>query len=325
MMKINFRNTVPFIALLIYAAGCKKTESTPTPPALSAINLSAAKLNAGTASTSAVNYDVNKNAVIRLYFNNAVDRASVASSVAVKEAGVSDVALIYTYENSDSTIVLAAAAAYKPLTKYIVNAATSLKSAKGRTLSSNVSFTFVTSIDSTNKFTVVDDSVLLDKVQQQTFKYFWDYGHPFSGLARERNSNPDIVTSGGSGFGIMCIPVAVKRNFISRADGLLRMQKIVGFLKNTADKFHGAFPHWLNGNTGDVIPFSTKDNGADLVETSYLMAGLLAARQYFNAADAAEATLRADINALYNDVEWDWFRNGGQNVLYWHWSPTYNW
>lgn len=296
----------------------------PPPPA--AISLSAAKLNTVAASTSSVNYDVNKNATIRLYFNNAVDKASVVSSVTVKEAGLSDVALVYTYEKSDSVIVLSSPAAYKPFTKYIVNASKSLRSSKGRALSSSVSITFVTSIDSANKFAVVDDSVLLDKVQQQTFKYFWDYGHPVSGLARERsNSGENIVTSGGSGFGIMCIPVAVKRNFISKADGLLRMQKIVGFLKNTADKFHGAFPHWLDGATGTVIPFSTKDNGADLVETSYLMAGLLTARQYFNGAGADETTLRGDISALYNNVEWDWFRNGGQNVLYWHWSPNYNW
>ncbi len=112
--------------------------------------------------------------------------------------------------------------------------------------------------------------------------------------------------------------------FISKADGLTRMQKIVGFLKNTAQKFHGAFPHWLNGTTGAVIPFSTKDDGADLVETSYLMAGLLTARQYFNGAGADETTLRADINTLWNGVEWSWFRKSSENVLYWHWSPNYN-
>ncbi len=103
------------------------------------------------------------------------------------------------------------------------------------------------------------------------------------------------------------------------------MQTIVAFLKNTAQKFHGAFPHWLNGQTGSVVPFSTKDNGADLVETSYLMEGLLCARQYFNDPGTAETNLRNDINTIWNGVEWDWFRRGGQNVLYWHWSPDYNW
>jgi hypothetical protein len=174
----------------------------------------------------------------------------------------------------------------------------------------------LTRYDPSDKFPRISDNELLDKVQRQTFKYFWDYGHPVSGLARERsNATPETVTSGGSGFGIMTIPVAISRNFITRTAGLQRMQTIVSFLKNTAQNFHGAFPHWLNGATGTAIPFSMNDNGADLVETSYLMAGLLTARQYFNGADAAETALRDDINSLWNKVEWDWFRSNNQNVL----------
>jgi hypothetical protein len=172
---------------------------------------------------------------------------------------------------------------------------------------------------------LISDTALVQLVQQQTLKYFWDFGHPVSGLARERNTSGDIVTSGGSGFGVMTIITGIHRNFISRAQGLARMQTIVGFLKNTAQKFHGAFPHWLNGVNGTVVPFSTKDNGADLVETSYLIQGLLCARQYFNGADPAETALRNDINAIWNGVEWDGFRRSNENVLYWHWSPNYNW
>ncbi|HPA23648.1 MAG TPA: beta-glucosidase, partial [Ferruginibacter sp.] len=159
-------------------------------------------------------------------------------------------------------------------------------------------------------------------MQEQTFKYFWDFGHPASGLARERNTSGDVTTSGGSGFGIMAIPVGINRSFITRNEGLQRMQTIVAFLKNTAQTFHGAYPHWINGNTGAAVPFSPNDNGADLVETSYLVMGLLCARQYFDAANTNEITLRDDINIIVNRVEWDWFRRGGQNVLYWHWSPT---
>jgi hypothetical protein len=185
---------------------------------------------------------------------------------------------------------------------------------------------FITQIDSSRKFPVISDNALLDLVQQQTFKYFWDFGHPVSGLARERsNGDNEVVTSGGSGFGIMAIPAAINRNFITRAEGLARLQKIVEFLKTKPPRFHGAFSHWLNGTTGAVIPFSTKDNGADLVETSYLIAGLLTARQYFNGGDAAETSLRNDINTIYNAVEWSWFRKGTENVLYWHWSPNYGW
>jgi hypothetical protein len=180
-------------------------------------------------------------------------------------------------------------------------------------------------LDSTNKFPIISDDALLTLVQQQTFKYFWDFAHPVSGLARERSSSGDVVTSGGSGFGIMTIPIAIERKFITRAAGLERMQKIAGFLKNNTQKFHGAFPHWLNGATGAVIPFSEKDNGADLVETSFLIQGLLTARQYFNENNAAESKLRADITAIWEGVEWDWFRKNNEDVLYWHWSPDFGW
>jgi hypothetical protein len=188
----------------------------------------------------------------------------VASAVSIKENGTVAVPVNYNYENNDSTVVVTASAALKYLTKYTVSAGTGLKSVKGGFLNTNSNLLLLTQIDSSNKFPVISDDALLTLVQQQTFKYFWDFAHPVSGLARERNNSGETVTSGGSGFGIMTIPVAINRSFITRAQGLTRMQTIVGFLKNTAQKFHGAFPHWLNGTTGVVIPFSTKDNGADL-------------------------------------------------------------
>lgn len=175
-----------------------------------------------------------------------------------------------------------------------------------------------------DKFPRISDEELLNLVQKQTFKYFYDFGHPVSGLARERNTSGNTVTSGGSGFGIMALVTGIHRNFISRDEGLARMQKIVGFLK-TAERFHGVYPHWIDGNSGKALPFSTKDNGGDLIETSFLMQGLITARQYFSGANAAETTLRNDITALYNAVEWDWYRKDNSNDLYWHWSPQYNW
>ncbi|MBX2922000.1 MAG: Ig-like domain-containing protein [Chitinophagaceae bacterium] len=267
------------------------------------------------------NKGTNVNPGIRLYFPAAIDRASVASAIALHTAGYR-----VNYQNGDSTLVIQPTSALSYLSNYKLTVSNTLKSKDGGSLIFPVEIKLQTGYDASDKFPVISDSALLDKVQQQTFKYFWDFGHPVSGLARERsNGDNEVVTSGGSGFGIMAIPVAVSRNFITRADGLARMQKIVDFLKNKAVKVKGAFPHWLNGSTGAIIPFSANDDGADLVETSYLMAGLLAARQYFNGADADETALRNDINALWNAVEWDWFRNGGQNVLYWHYSDAKQW
>ncbi|MBL7702519.1 MAG: Ig-like domain-containing protein [Ferruginibacter sp.] len=322
------RTIITIIASVFIFTGCSKSgggggTQTPLPP--TPIALVSARFDNTTALTGFTNYNIKLSPAIRLSFNNAVDRSTVGS-ITLKENGSTGVGAGVNYENGDSTVVLNPSAALKALTRYTVDGTATLKSVKGGAMSSNFSITLVTQIDSTDKFPVLSDNALLDLVQQQTFKYFWDYGHPVSGLARERsNATPETVTSGGSGFGIMAIPVGINRNFITRAQGLARMQTIVTFLKNTAQKFHGAFPHWLNGTTGAVIPFSTKDNGADLVETSYLMAGLLTARQYFSGGDAAETSLRNDINAIWNAVEWNWFRQGGQNVLYWHWSPNYNW
>lgn len=177
----------------------------------------------------------------------------------------------------------------------------------------------------------LSEEKLLDKVQKQTFDYFWDGAEPNSGMARERihldniypQNDQDVVTTGGSGFGLMAILVGVERNFITREEALNRFEKIVSFLEK-ADRFHGAWPHWMEGKTGKVKPFSPKDNGGDLVETAFLIQGLLTVSEYFKEGNALEKSLSDRIEKLYREVEWDWYTNG-KNVLYWHWSPSYGW
>jgi hypothetical protein len=181
-----------------------------------------------------------------------------------------------------------------------------------------------TRLDSTPDFPLISDEELLTLVQEQTFKYFWDFGHPVSGMARERNTSGNTVTSGGSGFGLMAIIVGVERGFITREEAVARWEQIVGFLE-AADRFHGAWAHWMDGNTGRAIPFSQKDNGGDLVETAFLVQGLLTVRQFLDSGDPVEAGLISRIDFLWNGVEWSWYTRGGQKVLYWHWSPEYDW
>jgi hypothetical protein len=175
----------------------------------------------------------------------------------------------------------------------------------------------------------LSDSALLDLVQKQTFRYFWDFAHPVSGLARERsnvafNYGNEVTTTGGTGFGIMAVIVATERKWIGRDTAARFLLKMVNFLLK-ADAYHGVFPHWLNGETGKTIPFSRKDDGADLVETSFLFQGLLCARQYFNGSGQVETELRNRIGWMWNDIEWDWFTRDGREVLYWHWSPDNGW
>ncbi len=192
--------------------------------------------------------------------------------------------------------------------------------------------TSVTVKDSIATPAVISDDSLLNLVEFRTFQYFWDGAEPVSGMARERihlnnvypENDKNIVTTGGSGFGIMSILVGMQRNFISRSQGVERLEKIVHFLEN-ADRFHGAWPHWINGETGKVKPFGGKDNGADIVETAFLSEGLLCARQYLKNGSDHEKQLAEAIDSLWKGIEWNWFTRGGEKVLYWHWSPDNGW
>ena len=170
--------------------------------------------------------------------------------------------------------------------------------------------------------TYEEDRKLLNLVQKESFSYMWDYGHPVSGLAYERYPGEGVVTIGGSGFGIASIVVACERGWITRQEAVARMLKITDFLKNKSErtKLHGAFPHWMNGETGKTVQFSEGDDGADIVETAFLFEGLLIARQYF-AGTGDEEIIRNNITTMWEEMEWDWFTQG-QNVLYWHWSPN---
>ena len=225
--------------------------------------------------------------------------------------------------NEDKTITVTPTTSLDYIKKYNFSISDDLESAEGRGFD-GYSLEFYTKLDPSFKFPQISEEDLLTKVQEQTFKYFWDFAHPNSGLARERNSSGNTVTIGGSGFGVMSIIVGIERGFITREQGVLRLKKIVDFLKG-ADRFHGVWPHWMNGNTGETVPFSTNDNGGDLVETAFMIQGLLTVREYLNPGNTQEQSIRNTITQLWQEVEWDWYTQGGQDVLYWHWSPNYGW
>ena len=176
--------------------------------------------------------------------------------------------------------------------------------------------------------TLISDDELLDLTQKETFKYFWDFAESNSGAARERyhpgdpSNDPNTVTTGGTGFGLMGILVGIERNFITRAQAVIRFNKIFDFLE-TADRFHGAWPHWMDGNTGKVRPFSTMDDGGDLVETAFLAQGLICVKEYFKNGTDPEKALANKADVLWKGVEWDWYTQN-KNALYWHWSPNHD-
>ncbi|WP_076999012.1 glucoamylase family protein [Variovorax sp. KK3] len=177
------------------------------------------------------------------------------------------------------------------------------------------------------------DDELIEAVQRQTFRYFWDGADAASGLALDRRTlvaatGEDVadprVAIGGTGFGIMAMIVAVERGWITRDAALERLGRMRDALLR-AQRYHGTFPHFMDGASGKTFPMSPKDDAGDLVETSFLCMGLLCARQYFDDDTAAARQLRADFDTLWHEVEWSWFTQGGQDVLYWHWSPNHGW
>ena len=172
----------------------------------------------------------------------------------------------------------------------------------------------------------LSDEEMMDLTQETTFKYFWDFAEPNSGAAKERyhpnnpSLNQNVVTTGGTGFGLMSILVGMERNYITKSEGIERLNKILTFLEN-ADRFHGAWSHWIDGNNGNVLPFSTEDNGGDLVETAFLTQGLICIKEYFKNGSTEEKTLANQADVLWKGVEWNWYTQN-QNKLFWHWSPN---
>lgn len=181
--------------------------------------------------------------------------------------------------------------------------------------------------DETPEVPAISDEDLLQLTQRETLHYFWEFAESNSGCARERYHPSDpgydalTVATGGTGFGLMALIVGMERNFIAKEEGLSRMEKIMEFLEG-ADRFHGAWPHWIAGNSGNTIAFSQLDDGADLVETAYLAQGLICVQEYLALGTTREKALSARAEALWHGVEWDWFTQG-QEVLYWHWSPNH--
>ena len=312
----------PFILLIICTclASCTKDDPTPDPGPKN-ISLTNVKLDGKPFSFTYSGTSVTPEIVIS--FSEPIDHESAKTAIYIT-ANTGIVTLNFSFSNADSTVTIQPTTPLNYLKVYYLGISSELTSLTKKTLDANKIVTIITTFDTADKFPRISDNALLDSVQHRTFKYFYDFAHPASGMARERNTSGNTVTSGGTGFGIMAIIVGMERNFITRTQGVDHMKKVVSFLE-TADRFHGAWSHWIDGSNGNVIPFSTKDNGGDLVETSFLVQGLLTFRQYLEPTDTVGNNLINRITTLWETVEWDWYRKNNSNVLYWHWSPNYNW
>lgn len=293
--------------------GCSENKEEPVAEAL---KVQSVELDGVPMSTAAL-VEMPLNASVTVRFSQELNSNSdFKSFVSVLNRNSESVDSDFILSDQNKTLTIKPKQNLQGFERYTIVLRRGLSSASGGALTREESYLFFTTNSNTDKFPRITDDELLDKVQAQTFKYFWDFAHP-SGMIRERNTSQNTVTTGGTGFGLMAIAVGVERKFISKSEGLARVKNVVGFLEK-ADKYKGAFSHWYDGNTGKTQPFSAKDNGADLVETGFLMMGLLTAAEYFDDAD-----VRNRVNAIYQNIEWNHFLNYSES-LYWHWSPEFN-
>lgn len=173
----------------------------------------------------------------------------------------------------------------------------------------------------TNDFS---DEELIDMFQRYAFRYFWEGAHQNTGMISERSNGDDkIVASGATGMGLMAMIVAGERGYRPSEEIKNRVLSILGFLEN-CERHHGAWSHWYDANTYQTQPFSTYDDGGDIVETSFVAVALIALRNYYTGSDSKSVQIREKAGRLWREIDWNWYRNGNQNVLYWHWSPNYN-
>jgi hypothetical protein len=324
VFKIALEHNLLFIISLLTIFSCSKDENgnSSVEPIINA-RIESAYINEILITNGQIKYGLPTDSVIfHLRFATDIDTKKIKKDKIRIDNGIDTSYLVL---NEDSKRVLSIKIG-KRLDDYSTY---TLSISSGRNLGVNLikdyQFSFITELDNTPKFPIISNDSLLTLVQKQTFRYFWDYSHPVSGLARERIGSGETVTIGGSGFGVMAMLVAIERGFITRRQGFDKILTMVNFLNTKADRFHGAFPHWLNGTTGKVQPFGDRDNGADLVETAFMMQGLLTAQQYFSNGNREEKNLCDTIQKIWEDVEWTWFQQNELQKLYWHWSPDYGW
>lgn len=273
--------------------------------------------------------NVSPDASIILQFSDAIDESTLPKNIRFSELDGEDefdLKVNLQLENDHKKLTITPVNPLGNYATYKFVIYPGIKSTSGAPIFTGKIYSLKTGMENSDKFERITDEELLTLVQKQTFNYFWELGHPISGMALERNNSGSTVTTGGTGFGVMAMIVAAERDFITRQEALARIQKIVTFLDTKCEKYHGAYAHWVYGDSGYTRPFSEKDNGADLIETSLLFQGLLAARAYFQQDIANENKLRADITRLWEAIDWNWFRKEStENVLYWHWSRNYGW
>ncbi|MHC5182672.1 MAG: hypothetical protein ACYSPI_00085, partial [Planctomycetota bacterium] len=154
--------------------------------------------------------------------------------------------------------------------------------------------------------TEFDEDKFLLELQEVSFLYTWNLAHPVSGMPSEMlpGWNRNLTGTSATGFSIYNYIVGVERGYITRQQGAQRLLKMTEFLLNKVETFWGVYPHWLNAQTGEIIPLSPGNDGSDLLETAFMVMGLIGAREYFDGNTATEQQLRDNVNKIWGNVDW---------------------
>ena len=163
----------------------------------------------------------------------------------------------------------------------------------------------------------------LEKLQRETFGYFVHETNPANGLVIDKTAPDWPASIAATGLALACYPVGVQRGFMTRAAAVERTLATLRFFWNSpqgsapdATGYRGFYYHFLDMQTGRrawQCELST-------VDSTFLIAGALAAAAYFGADDADESEIRRLGDALYRRVDWRWAQNGGATVSH-GWKP----
>ena len=167
----------------------------------------------------------------------------------------------------------------------------------------------------------MSDDEFIDRVEHDSVMYFIDRVSPATGLVGKGESMA-VSLVGTNGFGLMAYVIAAERGWLAREEAAKRVLKILDTFLNKASQFRGTFWWITDSDTARTNPYG---GGYDMVETSYLCAGALVCRQYFDGESEAEKKIREDVNALYTRVEFDAYlsdaRGSRRNTLAWTYDP----
>jgi len=167
-------------------------------------------------------------------------------------------------------------------------------------------------IDNSEKF--------IDLLEKRTFRYFWDYADPNTGLIRDRASDSGVCSIAAVGFGLTSICIAEYRKWITYEEAYNRVLcTLNSFYDDPADPndfcvegCHGLFWHFIDIHNGKPMYW----DGVSTIDSALLMAGILFCKQYFSGTEIETLATK-----IYESAEWDWFINN-DGLMYAIWTPA---